>query len=111
MVQGAPEVCYLCCLCSGGLDPWVSPVKHPVRHPRNPNEARSISLLLAGFFCLGLLAWATIAAAAKTEFEVKCGKLDGKSMCLIDEATLDALINSNQRAVEAAKRCATQRQA
>ena len=61
--------------------------------------------------CLAILGWASTASAAKTEFEVKCGKLDGKSMCLIDEATLDALINSNQRAVEAAKRCAIQRQA
>ena len=100
MVQGTPEVRYLCRLCSGGLDPWASPVK-----------ARGAALAVIALGGICLMGWALVAAAAKTEFEVKCGKLDGKSMCLIDEATLDALINSNQRAIEAAKRCATQRQA
>ena len=100
MVQGTPEVRYLCCLCAGGPDPWVSPVK-----------ARGAALAVIALGGICLMGWALVAAAAKTEFEVKCGKLDGKSMCLIDEATLDALINSNQRAIEAAKRCATQRQA
>lgn len=74
---------------------------------RRVHEAILAAIALGG---LCLMGWALVAAAAKTEFEVKCGKLDGKSVCLIDEATLDALINSNQRAIEAAKKCAALRQ-
>ena len=74
---------------------------------RRVHEAILAAIALGG---LCLMGWALVAAAAKTEFEVKCGKIDGKSVCLIDEATLDALINSNQRAIEAAKKCGALKQ-
>lgn len=73
---------------------------------RRVHEAILAAIALGG---LCLMGWALV-AAAKTEFEVKCGKIDGKSVCLIDEATLDALINSNQRAIEAAKKCGALKQ-
>ena len=98
MVQGTPEVRYLCCLCSGWRDPWACPVKA---------RGAALAVIATGGICL--MGWALV-AAAKTEFEVKCGKIDGKQVCLIDEATLDALINSNQRAIEAAKKCGALRQ-